>query len=295
MKPYEVGMFKHFLDSRGMESVFISSYRDRKWKGNPDNIEEFLFSVEPNKVMLTAFYFVQNNRYGYEYWNKMQREFDEYLVNYFDEEHAANWKKLKGHCRGMLTQDWSSVKPYKFQKRAEAIDRINAILVKLGREDECQHLNDDSNATTESVKSESSPIDIFGEYEFVDVQRKRSNRIILQSDEATVNARNEKQYITINQIISEELRKCGCHKYAAMLKSKKNDGDVAIMFNDLEKGVNMVDNKKQEGKGGNITINSKCLVSDLISTLGEKRDYFKVKLTLVSKSDDYVIYQVKVK
>ena len=78
MKPYEVGMFKHFLMLKGMESVYINSYRTRRWKGNPESIEEFLFDCDPSRVFITAFYFVQNSRFGYEYWTKMQQDWDMY-------------------------------------------------------------------------------------------------------------------------------------------------------------------------------------------------------------------------
>lgn len=315
MKPYEVGMFKHFLELKGMESVYINAYKARKWKGNPDSIEEFLFSVEPERAMIAAFYFVQNSRFGYDYWTKLQNDWDEYWKNYYDEEHAANWKKLKGHCRGLLAQDWDDVKWYKFCKRAEAIERINGILTKLGREDEVAVLvsttEEESNASAQVYVEDAKPTedildfvddedeeDALAGFEDVDTKTRHSARCVLHNDEASVNTRNGKKgVITINQAISNEHRKRGGYPFVR-LKVNEANGMVALYFNDVS-GVAVLDTQKSrtgQNKTGNVSINSKDFVEKLSKRLGvENKDYYLITLKELSKKDTYVAYVVSLK
>ena len=77
MKPYNVALFKHFIDSNGMTTVFISNFKNYHLKRNPKSIEEFLQQVSEDEVCLQAFYFVVNSRWGYDYWLDMQKKFME--------------------------------------------------------------------------------------------------------------------------------------------------------------------------------------------------------------------------
>ena len=79
-----------------MATVYINTYRKRHHKTNPISIEEFLATADVHEVCTHAFYFVTNERWGYDYWTQMQKEWLEFLKANEGNYSADEWWKMKG-------------------------------------------------------------------------------------------------------------------------------------------------------------------------------------------------------
>lgn len=135
-----------------------------------------------------------------------------------------------------------------------------------------------------NVDDNGDDLDIFGEFNFVDLTPRRQ----LKPDEISINRRNKKNSITFNQSVSKEVRERGGYEYAALMRNKS--GDVAIILNDT-KGVSMLDGRVDK-EGGNAVINNKELVSRLVVFLDIKNDYAIVNIEEIKKTNDFVAYRV---
>ena len=124
MKPYHVALFKHFIDSKGMTTVFISNFKNYPLKRNPKSIEEFLQQVSEEEVCLQAFYFVINARWGYDYWLNMQKEFMELLKEHEDDEGQDKWYLFHGKCK-ILRNNWDT-RHWKQESKADAAKRYGS-------------------------------------------------------------------------------------------------------------------------------------------------------------------------
>ena len=133
MKPFEVALFKHFIESKGMVTVYINTYRKRHHKTNPISIEEFLATADVNEVCSHAFYFVTNERWGYDYWTQMQKEWLEFLKANEGNYSADEWWKMKGITK-ILRYNWDAAKHWRQEKRLTAAIRLGIDLSLLGLE-----------------------------------------------------------------------------------------------------------------------------------------------------------------
>ena len=298
MKPFEVALFKHFIESKGMTTVYITTYRKRKLTANPTSIEEFLFKADVNDVCSRAFYFVINERWGYDYWNQMQKEWMEFLKANENNYSAGEWWKLTGMSK-ILRYNWDSTKHWKQEKKIDTMKRLG---IDLSEYETQEQESDDAPDNEEEELDDEQPIekldiktyikgkeeekkDIFSEFEFLEIKKKSARRR-LGDDEVSINTRNEHGQITFNQVISDEIRKRGGYEYAALLKNKK--GDVAIIFNDI-KGVTVQDAMRSKGNK-NVRISNKEFVGKISKFLNLSKDYEIVKIKEVEKTNDYVAY-----
>ena len=131
MKPFEVALFKHFIESKGMVTVYINTYRKRHHKTNPISIEEFLATADVNEVCSHAFYFVINERWGYDYWTQMQKEWLEFLKANEGNYSADEWWKMNGITK-ILRYNWDAAKHWRQEKRLTAAIRLGIDLSLLG-------------------------------------------------------------------------------------------------------------------------------------------------------------------
>ena len=227
MKPYHVALFKHFIDSKGMTTVFISNFKNYPLKRNPKSIEEFLRQVSEEEVFLQAFYFVINARWGYDYWLNMQKEFMELLKEHEDDEGQDKWYLFRGKCK-ILRNNWDT-RHWKQESKADTAKRYGA-----------KELPDYATSTKDEAKADANLIEfydgdekkddeddekldiktyikgkpeekksIFGEFEFLDIRQRPSSHRRLMDDEVSINTKNEHKKITFNQKISKEIKKRG--------------------------------------------------------------------------------------
>jgi len=315
MKPFEVALFKHFIESKGMVTVYINTYRKRHRKTNPISIEEFLATADVNEVCSHAFYFVINERWGYDYWTQMQKEWLEFLKANEGNYSADEWWKLQGMSK-ILRYNWDAAKYWRQENRLTAAIRLGIDLSLLGlddKEDKAQptkmaeeYIREKGLEEFEKTKAKPEPecpthdlievvdndeddeMDILGDFVDIDLKPKTNERRRLKDNEASVNTRRNSFRFTFNQTISADVKKRGGYEYAALLRNKQ--GDVIIKLND-EKGVPVQDGTRTREKS-NVVIHSQVLVSKLVDFLGVEREYNIVNVKEVAKTDDFVAYLV---
>lgn len=312
MKPFEVALFKHFIESKGMVTVYINTYRKRHHKTNPISIEEFLATADVNEVCSHAFYFVTNERWGYDYWTQMQKEWLEFLKANEGNYSADEWWKMNGITK-ILRYNWDAAKHWRQEKRLTAAIRLGIDLSLLGlsgkenkepptkmseeyirekglEEFEKAKAKPESECNTNDLIefTDDDEEDLLRDFMDIELKPKANERRILKDNEASVNTRNNYFRFTFNQTISADVKARGGYEYASLLRN--NHGDVIIKLND-EKGVPVQDGSRSRKKS-NVVIHSKALVGKLVDFLGVEREYNIVNVKEVAKNNDFVAYLV---
>lgn len=312
MKPFEVALFKHFIESKGMVTVYINTYRKRHHKTNPISIEEFLATADVNEVCSHAFYFVINERWGYDYWTQMQKEWLEFLKANEGNYSADEWWKLQGITK-ILRYNWDAAKHWRQENRLTAAIRLGIDLSLLGlegkennepptkmseeyiREKNLEvfekakaHLEAAECPTHELIEIADDEEDLLGDFTDIELKPKASERRRLKDNEASVNIRKKAFRFTFNQTISADIKARGGYEYAALLRNKQ--GDVIIKLND-EKGVPVQDGTKTR-ENSNVVIHSQPLVGKVVDFLGLENEYNIVNVKEVAKTNDFVAYLV---
>ena len=312
MKPFEVALFKHFIESKGMVTVYINTYRKRHHKTNPISIEEFLATADVNEVCSHAFYFVTNERWGYDYWTQMQKEWLEFLKANEGNYSADEWWKMKGITK-ILRYNWDAAKHWRQEKRLTAAIRLGIDLSLLGiagkenkepptkmseeyirekglEEFEKSKAKPESECKTHDLIefTDDDEEDLLRDFMDIELKPKANERRILKDNEASVNTRNNSFRFTFNQKISADVKARGGYEYASLLRN--NHGDVIIKLND-EKGVPVQDGSRSRKKS-NVVIHSRALVGKLVDFLGVEREYNIVNVKEVAKTNDFVAYLV---
>lgn len=312
MKPFEVALFKNFIESKGMVTVYINTYRKRHHKTNPISIEEFLATADVNEVCTHAFYFVTNERWGYDYWTQMQKEWLEFLKANEGNYSADEWWKMKGITK-ILRYNWDAAKHWRQEKRLTAAIRLGIDLSLLGLEGKEnkepptkmseEYIREKGLEEFEKAKAKSESEckthdlieftdddedDLLGDFVDIELKPKANERRILKDNEASVNTRNNSFRFTFNQKISADVKARGGYEYASLLRNKQ--GDVIIKLND-ENGVPVQDGSRSRKKS-NVVIHSRALVGKLVDFLGVEREYNIVNVKEVAKTNDFVAYLV---
>ena len=295
-----------------MVTVYINTYRKRHHKTNPISIEEFLATADVNEVCSHAFYFVTNERWGYDYWTQMQKEWLEFLKANEGNYSADEWWKMKGITK-ILRYNWDAAKHWRQEKRLTAAIRLGIDLSLLGiagkenkepptkmseeyiREKGLEEFEKAKSKTESECKThdlieftDDDEEDLLGDFVDIELKPKANERRILKDNEASVNTRNNSFRFTFNQKISADVKASGGYEYASLLRN--NHGDVIIKLND-EKGVPVQDGSRSRKKS-NVVIHSRALVGKLVDFLGVEREYNIVNVKEVAKTNDFVAYLV---
>lgn len=276
----EIAMFKNFVKDRGMDDLFINLYIKYRLKQNPLSIEEYLVQADADNVMLSAFYWVTNSHFGYDFWQDFQRRWDRYRIEKLGEYPMSDIRNFKGKGK-VLRHNWDSPLHWRTEARVDSAERYGVMIdkdeVKI-IESEHKRQNIDKKITVDNVA------DPLKDFELVDVTRKKTCR--LGSDEVSLNTRS-KFNVTFNQNITSDMQKRGGYEYAALRVNKK--GEVCLFLND-ETGVPIVDGKRKDGSRGNAAINSKILCMRIKELLGVEDGYVILKVKEIARTDDYVAY-----
>lgn len=273
-------MFKNFVKDRGMDELFINLYVKYRLKQNPLSIEAYLVQADAANVMLSAFYWLTNSHFGYDFWQDFQKRWDRYRVEKLGEYPMCDIRNFKGKGK-VLRHNWDSPQFWKTEARVDSAERYGVILDanEIKRiENEYKRQNIDK-----KVVNNEKP-DVLKDFELVDIRRKKTNR--LADDEISLNTKT-KFNISFNQTTTKELQKRGGYEYAALRVNK--NGEVCLFLND-ETGVPMLDGKRKDGGNENATINSKALCVRIKELLGVEEGYVTLKIKEISKTDDYVAY-----
>ena len=295
-----------------MVTVYINTYRKRHHKTNPISIEEFLATADVNEVCSHAFYFVTNERWGYDYWTQMQKEWLEFLKANEGNYSSDEWWKMKGITK-ILRYNWDAAKHWRQEKRLTAAIRLGIDLSLLGiagkenkepptkmseeyiREKGLEEFEKAKSKTESECKThdlieftDDDEEDLLGDFVDIELKPKANERRILKDNEASVNTRNNSFRFTFNQKISADVKARGGYEYASLLRN--NHGDVIIKLND-EKGVPVQDGSRSRKKS-NVVIHSRALVGKLVDFLGVEREYNIVNVKEVAKTNDFVAYLV---
>ena len=328
MKPFEIALFKHFIEGKGMTTVYINQYRKNHWEQNPISIEEFLAKVDVSEVCTKAFYFIRNSNYGYDYWSQMQLLWIEFLAANENNYGCDEWWKLQDQSK-ILRYNWDAAKHWRKESRYTTALRMGIDLKLLGLEDkentapptklseeflrestrkevmerdftkkkeESRVKKDepkvDDTPKVETPKNDPKPTtesNIFGKFEFMDLRPRKNDARRLKDDEISINRRSDKGRITFNQFLSKEFKARGGYEYAALMRNDR--GEVVLLMNDT-KGVPVVDGTATRSNS-NVTIGSKTMVEKLVTFLNIEHEYEIVRLVEIEKTADYVAYLVQ--
>ena len=184
MKPYHVALFKHFIDSKGMTTVFISNFKNYPLKRNPKSIEEFLRQVSEEEVCLQAFYFVVNARWGYDYWLNMQKEFMELLKEHEDDEGQDKWYLFHGKCK-ILRNNWDT-RHWKQESKADTAKRYGT-----------KELHEYATSTKDEAKADANLI------EFYDGDEKKDNE---DDDKLAIRLGEKNELLQSDEVICSRSR-----------------------------------------------------------------------------------------
>lgn len=280
MKLQEIAMFKNFVKDRGMDDLFINLYVKYRLKQNPLSIEEYLVQADADNVMVSAFYWVTNSHFGYDFWQDFQRRWDRYRVEKLGEYPMSDIRNFKGKGK-VLRHNWDSPQFWKTEARVDSAERYGVMMDK----DEVERINSEYKRQNIGKKvSFDNMADPLKDFEMVDITRKKTKRIA--DDEISLNTRS-KFNVTFNQATTSEMNKRGGYEYAALRVNKK--GEVCLFLND-ETGVPIVDGKRKDGSCGNAAINSKTLCLRIKELLGVEEGYVILKIKKIAHTDDYAAY-----
>lgn len=328
MKPFEIALFKHFIEGKGMTTVYINQYRKNHWEQNPISIEEFLAKVDVSEVCTKAFYFIRNSNYGYDYWSQMQLLWIEFLAANENNYGCDEWWKLQDQSK-ILRYNWDAAKHWRKESRYTTALRMGIDLKLLGLEDkentapptklseeflrestrkEVMERDFTKEKEESRVKKDEPKVDdapkvetptnepkpttesnIFGKFEFMDLRPRKNDARRLKDDEISINRRSDKGRITFNQFLSKEFKARGGYEYAALMRNEK--GEVVLLLNDT-KGVPVLDGTSTRSNS-NVTIGSKTMVEKLVTFLNIEHEYEIVRLVEIEKTEDYVAYLVQ--
>lgn len=301
----ELAMFKTFTIDRGMDEMFISLYTKYRLKENPVSIEEYLIKADPANVFMSAFYWVTNSRFGYDYWQDFQRRWDRYRKEKVNEYPMKDVANFKGRGKSLRT-NWDNPKFWHVNGRLDTAERYGTELSKDELEQiasEYERVGYDHKtkaytgtaakdirlASRELLKDEEER-DILGEFEIIETPKVKTGRRTLGDDEISLNRRNRAGRLTFSQPLTKEIMERGGYEYAAVGKNKK--GEIALLLNDSN-GVPLNDAPTRD-RTSNVAVCNKTLVTQLADMLGIKKDYAVLRLSLLQKTEDYAAYLVTI-
>ena len=307
MTPLQVALFKQFTTTKGMESMFISMYRKWHVRTNPLSLEEYLRKADPLNVYMAAFYFQINQKFGFDYWQRMQNQFLDFLKVEEPKHNDELWTDLKGVYKD-LRLNWDAPKHWAYEKRGDAARRLGITLP-----EEKERLIREAEEEAEREKKEFADVpeyadthglemkpqvddvdfeDDFDEFKIIDLKPRSHNATRLKDDEISLNLRNKKSCITFNSFVSREIQERGGYEYAAVANEKNG---VVLVLNDV-KGVPMLDGTNgKNGTNGNATINSKVLCARIEALLNITDDYTVLRISEYKRNNNYVAYIVSLK
>lgn len=313
MTPLQVALFKQFTTTKGMESMFISMYRKWHVRTNPLSLEEYLRKADPLNVYMAAFYFQINQKFGFDYWQRMQNQFLDFLKVEEPKHDDELWTDLKGVYKD-LRLNWDAPKHWAYEKRGEAARRLGITLPeekeRMIREAEEEAAREEKNFADVPEYADAHGLDIkpqdeiqdvdfeednddFDEFNIIDLKPRSHNATRLKENEISLNLRNKKSCITFNSFVSREIQERGGYEYAAVANEKNG---VVLVLNDV-KGVPMLDGKSSgnNGNNGNATINSKVLCARIEALLNITDDYTVLRISEYKRNNNYVAYIVSLK
>lgn len=306
----EIAMLKYFLNSLGFDGLFTSFFRDYRIKTNPLSLEQFLTEVDYTNVLVSAFYFIPNSDYGYDFWTKLQRRFSRYVEEKDEEYPDDDVVAMRQKCE-CLRENWDKAAHWKKESRLVSskrnciylpLEKMKLILASreeqgIATEEEREivaeremELKEAVDAAQEDVAQKESTDDFLSEFETLDIKKKSVSRQ-MKDNEISVNTKGKSGRITFNQKITDDILKRGSYEFCKLGKTKS--GDVTLLFND-ESGVNVVDgsNQKDKTRTVNITIGNKSMCETILKLLNieNRHDLVKLHIKLIAKTTDYEAY-----
>lgn len=294
----EIAMLKAFVKDRGMDEMFISLYTKYKLKENPISIEEYLQKVDASNVFVSAFYWITNSRFGYDYWQEFQRKWDRYRVEKINEYPMDDIRNFRGRGKS-LRCNWDDPKFWHTQGRIDTAERYGMELSveeleKIAKEYDRVGYNSQIKtydglgkdlrlANKKLSEIDNKTTDPLCEFELEELPPKVGARRLMD-DEISYNVKNKGWRLTFNQKTSKSIKARGGYEYATIGRNKK--GDIMLMLNDAN-GVPMQNSMKE-----NATISSKFLCEKLAEYLNIGEQYVVLKIKEIAKTNDYVAYLI---
>lgn len=283
----DIAMFKHFLESKGMEKIYIELYKRYRIKTNPEAIEEFFATADPANVCLSAFYFVAGSTFGFDYWHYKQNEWDAFRVNNAEEFPICDVLALKGKAI-QLRKNYDTMHWWKVQPRFDTAKRLGielpttekAVIAKAYKNQNIRPEVVEELGADEQVPDD----DPLSDFESIDLSHSDSH-VKLKDDEVSFNMRNNGYRLTFNKAVSDEMRNRGGYDYVELMRNKQ--GDIVVLLND-KRGVSFQGNAKK----CNCCVSNKMFIINLSVLLGIKEEYTILKIRQIGKTDDYVAYQI---
>lgn len=294
----DIALFKSYIESNVLREIYLRNYRKSAvFAKNPASIEEFLRSVEPEKVITSAVKsYTANSNYGYDFWQNANENWLVFLRQGRSRHSYTDYHKLM-ELEGMfkvLRENWDAVKAWLYEPVEEALLRLG--LKEEENEPESEEKEEEVNTSKEPLDeiSDFSGVPEFDdEFEFFNLtsySRTRSNK--LGDNEVSLNFRNDSYKIIFNQTVSKKAQNNG-YKYVRLGKTK--NGDVILQLHKQEEAsrpVYLRYTSRSSGGNANACINSKDLCEKLKVLLNLTGEYFILHVEELSSNIEKANYKI---
>lgn len=316
MKNENIALFKRFLKTEGINSLFAGMYAQSRPDGSPKDVEEFLRQVDAKDAILSAFHFPESNStFGVDFWFEKAVKWEKVIESATASQFYAYCWHNKGRIEAEANKPLNKVSAYLHPRgEEEPTGVVRALqtpstaaeeesLKKYIRGLRNDTLEEESVVETQKLdawkgkdfkKEEPKPepqINIphsvteeqmaLSGFKLFSITKKGSDRI--KEDEVSVNTKSGHRFC-FNKKLSEEI-KAAHHEYIHVY-SKENT--IYMLFDDNEK-----DAIKWRINSCNVVFSSKQLVSNICEFFNIKEEQTTLHISKnMSKTDKNLFYKI---
>ena len=299
MKPFDIALFKTFLEGKGMVTPFLASYRNHRIGSNPPLIEDYLIQADLKNVFTNAFHFGVNARWGFDYWTNMQQNFLVYWRAHKDDQGEEGWKSLHGTAKILRTnwngQYWKhetrgeTAKRYGFELPYDDIQREKDIARGAANDDDIAEFSREKDEEAierarEAAYNGEEEVDMLAGFEAVSVKVVNRRRRI-QDDEATLNFRNGGGRLTFSRSATEILNKAG-FTHMTLLRNAKGD-IVGKVSNEGDTTVVIDGNRGDRCANANVHNRDFATKLGILLNIGDE-DFAYIGAKIIAQTNTYI-------
>lgn len=287
MKPLNIILFKRFMRVNGINQLFAGMYRQLRFPGSPEDIEEYLKKVDANDVVINAFKFpaeMGDFKYGNSYWFdvalKWQKSMENARVSGFYKKKAnMEWVEME-LTRPLAAPNRHAIREFISEEpKTESKTPAPCVREKEDREESGNAILPNNEAAKENLSVH--------KFDFIDFGKK-SMRAGLNENTISFHNHKSNYSLVFNSIITKEVEKSGLlYSHFSFIEDKKI---FAIVFsNDPAKGLPV-----RNVISKNLTISNKALLGYVTSFFGIQSNlngYLYISKNKAN-SKDYLTYHI---
>lgn len=316
MKKENIALFKRFLKTEGINSLFAGMYAQSRPEGSPKDVEEFLRQVDAKDAILSAFHFPENNStFGVDFWFEKAVKWEKVIESATASQFYAYCWHNKGSIEAEANKPLNKVSAYlhpKGEEKPTGVVRALQTPSSAAEEESLKKyirglrndtLEEESVVETHKLdawkgkdfkKEEPKPEPQINIPHSVTEEQmalsgftmmklsKTSTHCMLSNDQITINTKSGNR-ITFNKFITEEIVKSG-HKYIHIF-SRENA--VYFLFDDTNKDAVI-----WRENGSNVVFSNKYIVDNILKFFGLKGNQTMTISKNMSKTSNNLFYKI---